>query len=129
MDFIIKMYLGEKLMSKSVNLESDCPMDLVINILSGKWKLAIIWHLREVNIRFNELQRRLNNITQKTLTMQLRELERDGIIYRQVYPESPPRVEYGLTNIGESMKPILTGMCEWGKSYKKLLNESNTSDL
>lgn len=110
-------------MSKSINLESDCPMDLTINILSGKWKIAIIWQLSTGVVRFNELQRKLGNITQKTLTMQLRELERDQIIYRQVYPESPPRVEYGLTNIGESLKPILTGMCEWGKNYKKLINK------
>ena len=112
-------------MSKSIDLESDCPMNLTINILSGKWKLAILWHLSRGTIRFNELQRLLANITQKTLTMQLRELERDGIIYREVYPESPPRVEYGLTNIGESMQPILSAMCEWGKDYKKLMNENN----
>ncbi|SMC26367.1 transcriptional regulator, HxlR family [Clostridium acidisoli DSM 12555] len=107
-------------MSKSINLESDCPMNLTINILSGKWKLAILWHLSRGTIRFNELQRTLNNITQKTLTMQLRELERDEIICRKVYPESPPRVEYGLTKIGESMQPILSAMCEWGKDYKNL---------
>lgn len=107
-------------MSKSINLESDCPMNLTINILSGKWKLAILWHLSRGTIRFNELQRTLNNITQKTLTTQLRELERDSIIYRKVYPESPPRVEYGLTKIGESMQPILSAMCEWGKDYKNL---------
>lgn len=78
-------------MSKSIDLESNCPMNLTINILSGKWKIAILWHLSRGTIRFNELQRLLTNITQKTLTMQLRELERDGIIYREVYPESPPR--------------------------------------
>ena len=116
-------------MSKSIELESGCPMNLTINILSGKWKIAILWHLLRGTIRFNELQRLLNNITQKTLTMQLKELERDGIIYRKVYPESPPRVEYGLTNIGESMHPILSSMCEWGKDYKKLMNENNTIGL
>jgi DNA-binding HxlR family transcriptional regulator len=110
-------------MSKSINLELDCPMNLTINILSGKWKLAILWHLSKGTIRFNELQRTLGNITQKTLTMQLRELEREGIIYREVYPESPPRVEYGLTNIGCSMQHILSAMCEWGKDYKELMNK------
>ncbi|MBV7275123.1 helix-turn-helix transcriptional regulator [Clostridiaceae bacterium UIB06] len=105
-------------MSKSINLESECPMNLTINILSGKWKLSILWHLSKGTIRFNELQRKLGNITQRTLTMQLRELEKGGIIYREVYPESPPRVEYGLTNIGKSMQPILSAMCEWGKTYK-----------
>lgn len=109
-------------MSKSMNIMPDCPMNVTINIFSGKWKIAILWHLSRGNIRFNELQRLLSNITQKTLTMQLRELERDGIIYREVYPESPPRVEYGLTKVGESIKPILSSMCEWGKNYQKLMN-------
>lgn len=116
-------------MSKSINLQPECPMNLTINIISGKWKLAILWHLSRGTIRFNELQRVLVNITQKTLAMQLKELERDGIIYREVYPESPPRVEYGLTNIGESMQPILNAMCQWGKGYKKLMNQDNTVSL
>lgn len=105
------------------------PYEFNYNILSGKWKIAILWHLSRGTIRFNELQRLLTNITQKTLTMQLRELERDGIIYREVYPESPPRVEYGLTSIGESMTPILSAMCDWGKGYKKLINEDNSVSL
>lgn len=109
-------------MSKSINIGSDCPMDVTINIINGKWKIAILWHLSRGTIRFNELQRLLANVTQKTLTMQLRELERDGIIYREVYPESPPRVEYGLTQIGESIKPILSSLCEWGKEYQKLMD-------
>ena len=108
-------------MGKSINLVSECPMDVTINILSGKWKITILWHLVRGTIRFNELQRLLSNVTQKTLTMQLRELESDGIIYRKVYPEVPPRVEYGLTEIGESLKPILKSMCEWGKDYKELI--------
>jgi Predicted transcriptional regulators len=109
-------------MAKSRSLTSSCPMDITINILSGKWKISIIWHLTKGIARFNELQRVLTNITQKTLTMQLRELERDGIIYRKVYPEVPPRVEYGLTKVGESIKPILSSMCEWGKEYQKQAN-------
>lgn len=112
-------------MSKSINIRQDCPMDVTINIFSGKWKIAILWNLSKGNIRFNELQRLLTNITQKTLTMQLRQLERDGIICREVYPQSPPRVEYGLTKIGESIKPILSSMCEWGKDYQKVMNNEN----
>lgn len=108
-------------MTKSTNLAESCPMDVTINILSGKWKLAILWHLSRDVIRFNELQRLLSGITQKTLTMQLRELEKDGVIYRKIYAEVPPRVEYGLTELGESMKPILSSMCEWGKNYLKEL--------
>jgi DNA-binding HxlR family transcriptional regulator len=109
-------------MAKSRNLIEECPMDVTINILSGKWKISILWHLTRGVIRFNELQRLLKDITQKTLTLQLRELERDGIIYRKVYPEVPPKVEYGLTKLGESMKPVLNSMCEWGKFYQKSQN-------
>lgn len=107
-------------MSKSEHIDSNCPMDVTINILSGKWKLSILWNLSNKGIiRFNELQRLLPNITQKTLTMQLRELENDGIIFRKIYPEVPPKVEYGLTALGESMKSILRSMCEWGKFYQQ----------
>ena len=108
-------------MAKSKLIEASCPMDIVINILSGKWKLSILLHLLRGAVRFNELQKLLPDITQKTLTMQLRELERDSIIYRKVYPEVPPKVEYGLTEIGESLKPILTSMCKWGADYQKKL--------
>lgn len=107
-------------MAKSKQIIEQCPMDVTINILSGKWKMSILWHLSKGVIRFNELQRLLNNITQKTLTLQLRELERDGIIYRKIYAEVPPKVEYGLTKLGESMKPILRSMCDWGKNYQKI---------
>jgi len=107
-------------MAKSKELSLECPMDTAINILSGKWKMSILWHLSKGVIRFNELQRLLQGITQKTLTLQLRELEGDGIIYRKVYPEVPPKVEYGLTKLGESMRPMLNSMCEWGKFYLKM---------
>ncbi|MDR3594481.1 helix-turn-helix domain-containing protein [Clostridium sp.] len=116
-------------MAKSINMEYDCPMNVVINILSGKWKIAILWHLSKGTIRFNELQRLLVGITQKTLTMQLRELESDGIIYREVYAEVPPRVEYRLTEIGESIKPILSSMCEWGKDYNKLMSSQKEKTI
>lgn len=107
-------------MAKSKSLASSCPMDVTINILSGKWKISILWHLVTKGIvRFNELQRLLPDITQRILSMQLRELEKDGMIYRKVYPEVPPKVEYGLTEVGESIKPILSSMCEWGKEYQK----------
>ncbi len=109
-------------MAKSINTVSECPMNITINIISGKWKISILWQLTKGSVRFNELQRLLDNITQKTLTMQLRELENDGIIYRKVYAEVPPRVEYGLTKVGESIKPILSSMCQWGKEYQKLVD-------
>lgn len=106
-------------MAKSKNVEPQCPMDTTINILSGKWKMSILWHLTKGTVRFNELQRFLPNITQKTLTQQLRELEQYRIVKREVYPEVPPKVEYSLTTIGESIIPILSSMCKWGKEYQK----------
>lgn len=99
--------------------DERCPIELGLNILSGKWKLKILWHLSKGTIRFNELQRLLGNITTKTLTQQLRELEEQGIVRRNVFPEVPPRVEYSLSEIGNTLKPILGGLCEWGKAYRE----------
>lgn len=105
-------------MSKALNSTVDCPMAFAVNIISGKWKLAILWNLTRGTVRFNELQRCLPKITQKTLTQQLRELERDGIIRRQLYSEVPPKVEYSLSALGETLVPILNALCQWGKDYQ-----------
>ena len=91
-------------MAKAQAADEQCPAELALNILSGKWKLKILWHLSRGTIRFNELQRILGNITTKTLTEQLRELESQGIILRKIYPEVPP---------------VLQEMCAWGKQYQK----------
>lgn len=107
-------------MAKSLSPSDICPMDLGINILSGKWKLRILWNIYNKKIiRFNELQKVLGNITTKTLTEQLRELEDKKIIKRTVYPEIPPKVEYSLTETGKTIKPVLKSLCEWGKEYMK----------
>lgn len=109
-------------MSKTLTASEMCPMDLGINILSGKWKLKILWNIQRKNIiRFNELQKLLGSITTKTLTNQLRELEEQKIIKRNVYPEVPPKVEYSLTEVGESIIPVLKMLCEWGKEYQRLI--------
>ena len=107
-------------MSKTEAVSNACPMELGINILSGKWKLRILWNLyiKKV-VRFNELQRNLGNITTKTLTEQLRELEDKKIIKRTIYPEIPPKVEYSLTETGYSLKPILESMDKWGVNYRE----------
>ena len=111
-------------MSKTLTASEMCPMDLVIKILSGKWKLKILWNIQRKNIiRFNELQKLLGSITTKTLTNQLRELEEQKIIKRNVYPEVPPKVEYSLTELGESIIPILKMLCEWGKEYQKAIKK------
>lgn len=90
----------------------------VQNVLSGKWKIMILWYIAEYEVqRFGELRRRLGNITQSTLTKQLRELEEDGFISRYVYQEIPPKVEYSLTALGKSFIPILKDMYSWGQTH------------
>lgn len=103
-------------MSKTEAVSNACPMELGINILSGKWKLRILWNLyiKKV-VRFNELQRDLGNITTKTLTEQLRELEDKKIIKRTIYPEIPPKVEYSLTDIGNTIVLCIKNFMRLGK--------------
>lgn len=102
-----------------------CPMVLVQDLLSGKWKILILWYLSRKNLRFSEIKKRLPNATQKMLTMQLRSLEEDRLIFRKVYPVVPPKVEYGLTQVGKRILPILEMMHSFGSGYLKdgLLNE------
>ncbi len=99
--------------NSSVNKDTFCPAEKVLEMLSGRWKILILQALFSEIKRFNELQRTLPKITQKVLTQQLRELETDGLINRVVYPEVPPRVEYSLTILGESLKPMLMTMHDW----------------
>lgn len=110
-------------MAKALALENTCPMELGINILSGKWKLQILWHIHNKKIvRFNELQHNLGNITTKTLTEQLKELEKQQIINRTVYPEVPPKVEYSFTELGETLESVFQALCSWGIQYREALN-------
>lgn len=97
----------------------DCPARTAIELIGSKWKLLIIRNLLERAWRFNELYRSLDGISQKVLTDSLRSLETDGIIVRTVYPGSPLRVEYSLSEIGESLRPILTTLEIFGNEYKK----------
>jgi DNA-binding HxlR family transcriptional regulator len=97
--------------------EPTCPITVTLAIIGGKWKPIIIWQLRESILRFGELQRRMPGVTQKMLTQQLRELESDGIIHREVYPVIPPKVEYSLTESGKTLLPILKEMASWGKTH------------
>lgn len=93
-----------------------CPVTEAQNVIAGKWKIIILWHLRQTR-RFGELQRLLPGISKGILTNQLRELEKDQMVLRKVYQEVPPKVEYSLTNAGRSFIPILESMGEWGKLY------------
>lgn len=96
----------------------ECPVATTVQLIGSKWKLLIIRNLLERPWRFNELKKNLEGISQKVLTDSLRAMEEDGIITRTVYPEVPPRVEYALSDLGESMRPILTAMQELGDNYK-----------
>ncbi|WP_294550742.1 helix-turn-helix domain-containing protein [uncultured Pseudoflavonifractor sp.] len=95
-----------------------CPVATTVQLIGSKWKLLIIRNLMQRPWRFNELRRDLAGISQKVLTDSLRSMEEDGIITRTVYPEVPPRVEYALSELGKSMRPIIEAMAEWGRNYK-----------
>ena len=97
-----------------------CPVATTVQLIGSKWKLLIIRNLRVRPWRFNELRRDLDGISQKVLTDSLREMEADGIITRTIYPEVPPRVEYALSQLGETLGPILDAMATWGTEYKNL---------
>lgn len=101
----------------------NCSMELTLDIIGGKWKPIIIWHLGKRTMRFNELKRTMPNITQKMLTQQLRALEEGKLINRKVYTEIPPKVEYSLTNYGISLLPILTNLCDWAMGYVREQND------
>ena len=100
----------------------DCPVATTVSLIGSKWKLLIMRNLLARPWRFNELQKSLEGISQKVLTDSLRSMESDGIITRTVFPEVPPRVEYALSELGESMRPIIKSMEVWGTEYKQNLN-------
>ncbi|PLX97854.1 MAG: transcriptional regulator [Desulfuromonas sp.] len=99
------------------NPDYNCGVAVTLELIGGKWKGVILWHLSHKTLRFSQLKRRLPGITQKMLTQQLRELERDGLVHRQVFAEVPPRVEYSLTETGRTLKPTLEKMCAWGRRF------------
>ena len=98
----------------------ECPVATTVALIGSKWKLLIIRNLLQRPWRFNELRKDLDGISQKVLTDSLRSMEEDGLITRTVYTEVPPRVEYALSDLGKSLKPILDSMVAWGNSYKNM---------
>lgn len=98
-----------------------CPVATTVQLIGNKWKLLIIRNLLVRPWRFNELQKSLEGISQKVLTDSLRSMEKDGIVTRTVYPEVPPRVEYALSELGKSMRPILDSMEQWGSRYQEIV--------
>lgn len=99
----------------------ECPVEMTLQLIGNKWKVLIIRDLLTGTKRFSELMRSVSGISQKVLTSNLRDMEKAGLVSRQVYAEVPPRVEYSLTETGTSLQPVLDSMISWGTSYKKQL--------
>jgi DNA-binding HxlR family transcriptional regulator len=95
-----------------------CPVETTLTLIGDKWKVLILRDLMPGTKRFGELQRSIGHVTQKVLTAQLRTMERSGLVHREVYAQVPPKVEYSLTELGRSLKPILDAMKNWGEEYK-----------
>lgn len=96
----------------------SCPVETTLTLISNKWKVLILRDLLSGTKRFGELKKSIGNVSQKVLTAQLRQMEATGLLNRTVYPEVPPRVEYTLTELGYSLKPVLDAMWDWGENYK-----------
>lgn len=107
-----------------------CPVETTARIVGGRWKAAVLDQLFDGTKRFSELKRGVPGITQRTLSQLLRDLQNAGIILRTVYPDAPPRVVYGVTPLGESLRPLLEAMCRWGKSHSATMaiKKLNASD-
>lgn len=101
----------------------ECPVETTLMLISNKWKVLILRDLMPGTKRFGELKKSVGNVSQKVLTAQLRDMEDSGLVNRKVYAEVPPRVEYNLTELGKSLKPILDAMWTWGENYKTHNNE------
>lgn len=100
----------------------NCPLGLVQAVIGGKWKIGLLWSLRNTK-RFNALQKEFHGITQTMLTKQLRELEADGFVHREIYKEVPPRVEYSLTEVGKNFLPVIQTMVSWAEEHYETLKK------
>jgi DNA-binding HxlR family transcriptional regulator len=96
--------------------EYHCAMDVTMNFIGGKWKTVVLWYLQKDRKRFNELKKLIPNITEKMLSLQLKSLEKDGIIARKIYAEIPPKVEYYMTDFGKTLIPMLQEIAKWGRA-------------
>lgn len=102
--------------------EDNCPVEATLELIGGKYKALILWHLSQGILRFSELRQVIKGATPKMLTQQLRELEANGLVHREVYPVIPPKVEYSLTETGRSLMPVLVAMRDWGADYLRWKN-------
>lgn len=108
---------------KTVKELPTCPVETTLTLIGDKWKVLILRDLLTGIKRFGELKKSIGNVSQKVLTAQLRNMEENGLVNRKVYAEVPPRVEYSLTKLGQSLKPILDAMWNWGEDYKEKCNK------
>ncbi len=108
--------------SKNYFAAPGCPVEVTLDVLGGRWKGVVLFHLIGGKKRFGEIRKILPQVTQRVLTQQLRELERDGIVHREVFPVVPPKVEYSLTPWGRTLEPIVLAMSEWGARHAKKLS-------
>ena len=109
-----------------MQLTDTCPVEATLDLIGGKYKALILWHLSENKLRFSELKKAIRKATPKMLTQQLRELGAQNLIHREVYPVIPPRVEYSLTELGSSLIPLLVAMRDWGANYMRTSKELET---
>lgn len=112
-------------MNKEKAMNYSCPVEAAMDVVGGKYKAIIIYHLIDSTLRYNELQKEIPQATPKMLSQQLKELESDGIINRVLYPVVPPKTEYSLTELGKTLVPIVRELCAWGENYFKLLGVPN----
>ena len=106
--------------------ESTCPVEAALQLIGGKYKTIILWHLLNKTMRYSELHRLVPRATDKMLAQQLRELEKDGLVNRKVYPVIPPKTEYSLTEFGRTLEPVLNSLCSWGQYYISTQSDRNT---
>ena len=113
-------YMRVSVAKEKTTTDYHCPVEATLDVIGGKWKVVILFHLtHDGTHRFAELRRKIPGVSERMLTQQLRELEEDGIVHREVYPEVPPKVEYSLTEYGKTLRPITEVMCEWGQKHMK----------
>ena len=102
----------------------SCPIGEALHVFAGRWKPEILWHLKNERMRFNQLQKSIGAVSQKMLTQQLRELERDGLVKRTQYPEIPPRVEYECTDLAKSLEPIFKMLVQWTEAHHETVTQA-----
>ena len=124
--FLIKIILEETIMTAKNDINSlpACPVETTLTLIGSKWKVLILRDLIDGKKRFGELKKSIGSVSQKVLTAQLREMESDGLVKRTVYAEVPPRVEYELSELGNTLRPVLDSMLLWGKEYKEKIESA-----